>query len=140
MLIRERRATVRGGFTLMEILVVAAIIVVLAGAAVPIFMKHLEDSKWDRAWQDARTIAQQCEVYKIKHGGDYPASLQVLATIDETGFAYFEQQNLIDPWKKAYEYAPVGSHNQMGRAEVWSTGPKGASVIGSWMEGPHGGQ
>jgi general secretion pathway protein G len=136
MLIHERRARVRGGFTLMEMLVVVAILVVLAGAAVPIYMKYLEDAKWDRAWQDTKTISSVVEAYKLKNG-DYPQALQVLATVDATGYAYLEPQSLIDPWKHEYQYAPAGSHNQMGRAEVWSMGPKGNTEIGSWMPNAH---
>jgi len=132
MLIRERRAPVRGGFTLMEMLVVVAILVVLAGAAVPIYMKYLEDARWDRAWQDTVTIARTCETYRLKNP-DYPASLEVLTQVDGSGYAYLEPKNLIDPWNKPYLYAPVGSHNQMGKCEVWSTGPKGNVEIGSWM-------
>ncbi len=54
MLMRDRRAQLRGGFTLMELLVVVAILVVLAGAAVPIYTRYLENSKKDRAWQDTK--------------------------------------------------------------------------------------
>ena len=50
MKLRDYRATARGGFTLMELLVVVAILVVLAGAAVPIYMTYLENAKKSTAW------------------------------------------------------------------------------------------
>jgi general secretion pathway protein G len=133
MLTRERRAPARGGFTLMELLVVVAIIVVLAGAAVPMYMKYLEDAKLDRAWQDAVTIAQQAEAYRLQHNGDPPGTLQELTRVDDNGHAVFEPRNLIDPWGREYQYAPQGGHSNTGKVEVWSTGPRGNTQIGNWM-------
>ena len=130
----------RGGFTLMEILVVVAIIVVLAGAAVPMYMKYLEDAKLDRAWQDSVTIAHAAEAYKLQHGGNPPESLQVLAQVDENGHAVLEPKNLIDPWMKEYQYSPQGTHGNTDKIEVWSTGPRGSSIIGSWMAGARDGK
>ena len=140
MLMRERRAPVRGGFTLMEILVVVAIIVVMAGAAVPMFMKYLEDAKSDRAWQDSVTLAHAAEAYKLSHGGNPPESLQVLTQVDEHGHAVLEPKNLIDPWMKEYQYSPQGTHGTTDKVEVWSTGKLGNSMIGSWMAGPRDGK
>jgi general secretion pathway protein G len=133
MLIRERRAPLRGGFTLMELLVVVAILVVLAGAAVPIYMKHLENSKKDRAWQDSLTIVHEVEAYQLRHGGTPPQSLQELTVADDTGLPYLEAKNLIDPWGREYQYTAQGSHNTVGKPEVWSLGPRGSGQIGSWM-------
>ena len=140
MLMRERRARVRGGFTLMEILVVVAIIVVLAGAAVPMYMKYLEDAKLDRAWQDSVTLSHTAEAYKLQHGGNPPESLQVLTQVDENGNAVLEPKNLVDPWGKEYQYSAQGTHGNAGKVEVWSTGKLGNSMIGSWMSGARDGK
>src|SRR5438132_4854011 len=123
MRLRQRRVAVRGGFTLMELLVVVAILVVLAGAAVPIYMKYLEDSRWDRAWHDTLTISGIVEAYNLRHG-HYPESLQTLAVVDESGYASLEARFLIDPWNKPYQYSPQGTHSTTGKADVWTTSPK----------------
>ncbi len=54
--VHQRDTDHRGGFTLMELLVVVAILVVLAGAAVPMYMKYLDESKRRLAWTNAKTI------------------------------------------------------------------------------------
>ena len=133
MLMRERRAPARGGFTLMELLVVVAIIVVLAGAAVPMFMKYLEDAKLDTAFQGAVKIAQAAEAYRLSHEGNPPESLQVLAQPDDNGHAIFELRDLKDPWGNDYHYVAQGTHGTTGKVEVWSGGPHGNAEIGSWM-------
>jgi general secretion pathway protein G len=142
---RDKHAVVRGGFTLMELMVVVAIIVVLAGVAVPLYMGRLEDAKKDRAKVDVKTIAQQCEVYRIKYG-DFPAGLAMLAQpTPDGGIAFMEPSSLIDPWGHEYQYQAQGQHNaQYGRPDVWSMGPTpdGAHVIGNWsaLFGGAGGQ
>jgi len=139
MLLPEKRTQVRGGFTLMEMLVVVAILVVLAGAAVPIYMNYLERAKVDRAWTDARTLAAAVEAYKLGNGGNPPASLAALADPDPiTGKAYLEQSALKDPWGREYRYEAQGRHTNTGKAEVSSGGPSGSGEIGSWMSSPTG--
>src|SRR2546423_7731773 len=139
MLIRQSRALVRGAFTLMEMLVVVAILVVLAGAAVPIYMNYLERAKVDRAWADAKTLAGAVEAYKLGNGGNAPDSLAALTQPDPvTGKPYLDQSALKDPWQNDYHYQAVGSRISTGRVEVWSGGPRGNMEIGSWMSSPTG--
>jgi type II secretory pathway pseudopilin PulG len=117
-------------------LVVVAILVVLAGAAVPIYMNYLENARMDRAWTDAKTLASTAEAYKLSNGGTPPESLAQLTTPNPaTGLPYLETSSLKDPWGHDYMYAQVGTHNTTGKVEVWSLGPRGNMEIGSWMTG-----
>ena len=136
MQLRKARATVRSGFTLMELLVVVAILVVLAGAAVPIYMKHLDEAKKSIAWQNAKTIESQCEMYKVSHG-DYPPSLQELATPSDGSKPFMEAKDLLDPWQHEYQYANPGQHSNVGKPDIWSNGQSGNEAqIGSWLTAP----
>ncbi len=146
MIRRDEHAVVRGGFTLMEMLVVVAIIVVLAGVAVPMFMGRLEDARKDRAKVDVRTLTQTCETYRIKYG-DFPATLEVLCQPQpDGGIPYLELGALLDPWNREYQYQPQGQNNAMyGKPDIWSLGPNPgdpASMIGNWshLSGQPGGQ
>ena len=135
MQVRERRSGNRGGFTLMELLVVVAILVVLAGAAVPMYMKYLDDAKTQMAWTNAKTLEHVCDTYNIKMG-NYPSSLQELAQRGSDGKPYIEEKDLRDPFGKDYQYAYPGQHSTIGKPDIWSTGKEGNMEIGNWMNGP----
>jgi general secretion pathway protein G len=136
MRLRERREVVRTGFTLMEMLVVVAILVVLAGAAVPIYMNYLENAKKDRAKVDVRTLAEACQAFQAQHG-ELPASLEVLTQPQADGqLATLETSSLLDPWFRPYQYQAQGQHNAAtGKPDIWSQGPRPGdpnSIIGNW--------
>jgi general secretion pathway protein G len=120
----------------MEMLVVVAILVVLAGASVPIYMRFLEESKVNRAKADVRTIAQAVEAFYLANG-DFPATLAELTQPRLDGsLPYLPIEALLDPWNREYQYAPQGQHNAMyGKPDVWSLGPRPADpngIIGNW--------
>ncbi len=61
-----------GGFTLIEVIVVAGIIAVLAGILVPLIFKEIDESKIARAQADIRSISSAMIVFK-KDTGNWPA-------------------------------------------------------------------
>jgi general secretion pathway protein G len=61
------------GFTLIEVIVVAGIIAVLAGILVPLIFKEIDESKTSRAMADARSISSAMIVFK-KDTGNWPVS------------------------------------------------------------------
>jgi general secretion pathway protein G len=134
---RQHRAEVRGGFTLMEIMVVMMILVVLAGLAVPAYMRYLEDSRINTAFANCQTIASAAMAYKAEYG-DFPASLAVLTQPTPDGKPpLLEAKALLDPWgREGYQYAPVGQHNALyGKPDVWVLDPSGRT-IGNWQAKP----
>jgi general secretion pathway protein G len=135
---RERNAVVRGGFTLMEMLVVVAILVVLAGAAVPIYMNYLETSKRQIAWANAKTLEQTADAFRLDQG-DYPSSLEQLIQPPNGRPPYVEPRALLDPWEHEYQYANPGQHSTTGKPDIWSLGPKMGDpngMIGNWLTKP----
>ncbi len=126
-----RRAR-RSAFTLLEVLIVAAIILVLAGAGGMTFMKYLDEAKKDRATMDVKTLSTACQAYQIKNGSP-PATLATLAQADaDGGKPYIDTQELLrDPWGGAYQYDANGAHNNGLKPDIWATAPDGA-LIGNW--------
>ncbi|MBA4373810.1 MAG: hypothetical protein C0402_13240 [Thermodesulfovibrio sp.] len=84
----------QSGFTLIEVIVVAGIIAVLAGILVPIIFKEIDESKKTRAMADAKSISTALMVLK-KDTGQWPISDTCTNTItmlagaglDPTAFA-----------------------------------------------------
>jgi len=131
---RVQRAQVRGGFTLMEVLVVMAIIVILASIGGVVYMRHLDDARRDKAKIDVQALTGACQTYSVRYN-EYPASLQSLLQPPDNAAPYIEQSLLFDPWGREYHYQYPGQHNAINRKpDIWSDGPTGdaAGVIGNW--------
>lgn len=66
------------GFTLIEVIVVAGIIAVLAGILVPLIFKEIDESKITRAAADVRSISSALIVLR-KDTGQWPVSATCLS-------------------------------------------------------------
>jgi general secretion pathway protein G len=61
----------QGGFTLIEVIVVAAIIAILAGILVPLIFKEIDEAKTTRAGADLKSISTAIMVMR-KDTGNWP--------------------------------------------------------------------
>lgn len=116
----------RRAFTLLEVLVVVAIIVMLAGVGGYYLLQRYEEAKVSRAKTDVHELKNQLEQYKLKYN-DYPASMEGL-TQGVSGDAPMVRPDAIkDPWGKIYQFhRPDGASTF--EAEVFTTTPKGITV------------
>ncbi len=64
---RRRMAARRPGFTLLEVLVVVAILVILAGVAGVAVFGYLDDAKVDTARTQCEFFEKQCKAFYAKH-------------------------------------------------------------------------
>lgn len=130
------RKTVRAGFTLMELLVVVALLVVLAGTGGVIYMNYLEGAKEDVAKSQVQVLTEAAQMYQIKTGS-YPPDLNTLTQPTADGkAASLEVSALIDPWQRPYQYQYPGQHHPgQNKPDVWSTGHDGNQQIGNWAAG-----
>ena len=132
MLLRqETKRQRRSAFTLMEMLVVVAIIVALAGISVVSYFSLFEGAKQDIASTQIKSLTVACDTYRIKNGNN-PESLDVLLQKDPSGVMHIADPNaLIDPWKNRYQYDPSGQKNQGQHADIWTVSPEKIE-IGNW--------
>lgn len=132
-----------GGFTLLELLVVLAIMGMLAAIIAPQVIKYLGTSKTQTAKVQIQYIMQSMELYRLDVGR-YPSQqegLQALVTAPPTASnwngPYLKKASaLTDPWGSAYLYQVPGQH---GEVDVFSLGsdkaPGGtgeAQDVGDW--------
>ena len=116
MLVRSKntasRVAARSAFTLLEVLIVVAILVVLASVSSIYVFKFLHDAKVDAAKVSATNISKAIQAYEIRNGAP-PDSLMALIQPPDGTRPYLEggQGALVDPWGKPFQYDPSGAHN-----------------------------
>ncbi len=74
----------RRGFTLLELMIVVAIIGILAAVAIPNYIDATDEAKAARIQADLATIGAAVEIYRVKTG-KYPSSLEALVSSDGKG-------------------------------------------------------
>ncbi len=85
------------GFSVIELLIVAAILATLASIALPAYRDALDKAKITRAVGDIGVLAKEITVYQV-----YNEKLP--DTLDEVG-----RENLLDPYGNTYEYLNLTS-------------------------------
>jgi len=133
------------GFTLLEVLVVVAILGILAALVVPRIMDRPDEAKRFAAKADVGALVQALKLYRLDNGF-YPSTdqgLQALVTRPTTQptpnnwkqGGYLERLPK-DPWGGDYQYLSPGVH---GEIDVFSFGADRArggegnnADIGNW--------
>lgn len=122
------RKRANGGFTLVELLVVLAILGLLAGLVGPQVMKFLGSSKTKTAALQVEDLAATLDLYRLELGR-YPSTSEGLqALVQDPGMAnwngpYLKKAQVPkDPWGNDYQYRSPG---QNGPFDVWSLGADG---------------
>jgi general secretion pathway protein G len=134
------------GFTLIEMMVVIAIIGILAALIVPKIMSRPDEARRVAAKQDIATVMQALKLYRLDNGS-YPSQDQGLRALVEKPAADPQPANWKDggylerlpndPWAHPYQYLNPGVH---GEIDVFSYGADGKAGgegndadIGSWQ-------
>lgn len=104
------RTTRRAAFTLLEVLVVVAILVILAGVASISIFRYLEDAKVGRAKNDMRVIEGAYKKYYMEKS-EWPQDVSQIAPQLEAG-----QASLLDPWGNPYTVQVVDMQQADGQS------------------------
>jgi len=146
----------RSAFTLLEILVVLAIIGMLVGLAVTSLGNAFENAKKDVAKTFVSTQMQTAlGVYRIDMG-DYPSTAEGLQALMSPPASnpnvnlwrgpYIQGNALpLDPWKRPYMYQYPGTHSAATTSNTTTGFPASATGVGNsaprydvWSLGPSG--
>jgi general secretion pathway protein G len=105
-----------GGFTLVELLVVLAILGLVAAVAAPQVLKYLAKAKTDTARIDIKGIAVALDLFMLDTG-HYPTEQEGLAALVEKPRSgewhgpYLKSTRVpLDPWGRPYIYRFPGQH------------------------------
>ena len=132
------------GFTLLEIIVVVAIIAILAAYIAPKVAGRVDDARVSKAKSDIRVLESSLELYKLDNFS-YPSADQGLnalttkpsgADLKNWRKGGYVKKLSKDPWGNEYQYQYPGSN---GEFDIFSLGADAAvggsdegADIGNW--------
>jgi general secretion pathway protein G len=131
------------GFTLLELMIVIAILGLLAFIATPPFLRYLASSKIETARIEVQSLGSALDLYAYENGR-YPTSEEGLqALIDKPAAAthwkgpYLKRAEMInDPWGHIFHYRMPGRHGEYdlysGGADGGDPGDNAAKDLRSW--------
>ena len=131
------------GFTLLEMLVVLAIMGLLAAIVAPQVLKYLGSSRTQTAKVQIQNIGAALELYRLDVGR-YPTSeegLQALVTAPSSAAGwngpYLQKSTALkDPWDQPYLYRVPGQHGEVDVFSLGSDKAEGgtgeAKDVGNW--------
>jgi general secretion pathway protein G len=138
------KARVTKGFTLLEIIVVVAIIAILAAYIAPKVAGRVDDARISKAKSDIRVLESSLELYKLDNFV-YPTVDQGLDALvnkpaGETARNWREggyiKKLTKDPWGNEYRYVYPGSNGEFDIFSLGSDAAVGgegeAADIGNW--------
>lgn len=139
--------TKRGGFTLIELMVVIVILGILAAIIAPRIVGRTDEAKVTEAKVQIKNLETALKMYKLDNG-QYPSTEQGLQALVEKPAigvipknwregGYLEKKKApLDPWGNAYVYVSPGLHGDYDILSYGADGVRGGEKfdkdIGNW--------
>jgi hypothetical protein len=87
-----------------------------------------------RALLQILALDQAVATYKVKTG-EWPRTLKALSEpLPDKSAALVKAKDLLDPWKRPFQYDPAGPRNKGKKPDIWSLGPPNRkdNMMGNW--------
>ena len=128
----------RGGFTLVELLVVLVILSLVMGLVGPRVLSYLSSSQSRAAKLQIESFASALDLFYLDNGR-YPSTSEGLEALVRRPAAatnwsgpYLQQPDVpVDPWGNAYEYRVPGNRAPYTIVSLGSDGQRGGSDDGA---------
>lgn len=119
----------RDAFTLVEVLVVVAILVILAGVGTVGLLRYLDDAKVNNARLNAQNIQKAMKSYRINSDQSWPPDLTYLIGGDG-GKPYIEggAKAITDPWGNQFQFTVIQDQTGDEIPVVFTFTPQGRKV------------
>ena len=118
------------GFSLIELLIVVAIIGIIAAIAVPQLMNAMDRGRQRRSMADMRNIATANGTYRV----DLSAYATTLALLTPN---YMQVAPAADGWGTAWTYAVVAANDTYTITSLGSDGAAGPAAPTPWINDPY---
>lgn len=124
----------RGGFTLLELLIVLAIIVVIAAMVVPNLMGQQDIANIQNTKVAIKNLESAAKMFRATHGS-YPETLEMLMepqNLDGKEIEAAIENQPVDAWKRPLHYEfPNKKADGVSKPAIWSNGPDQKDDSGS---------
>lgn len=120
----KKKAKKGKGFTLVELLVVVAILAILAAALLPKFLGYTDNAREAQTMADLSTMKSVVEIYAADEGaGNYPAVGDIVEGEGENKTGIFLSKGInwteaaggvVDPYGRSYVYATKKAADEEG--------------------------
>jgi len=135
----QRRRESRGGFTLLEVLIVLAIIGVIAAMVVPNLVARQRGANIQVTRQSIKNVQAALDMYAVEHSGTFPDGtgpevldklLVAETTADGRTLEPFLKAKPLDAWQRPLNYEFPNQKSGTNEPALWSNGPDGKNDNG----------
>ncbi|WP_437192001.1 type II secretion system protein GspG [Planctomicrobium sp. SH527] len=135
-----RQVRRRSAFTLLEILIVLAIIGVIAAMAVPRLLGQQRGALIQTTKTAITNLEKSAELWAVGNLGSYPESIQAMMQKGPDGSEPIYTKVPADAWNQPLNYEYPSTRSESGRPAIWSNGENrtnengGGDDINNWSE------